>query len=79
MRAVVITVYCVVAAILGAAAQGRTGTLTIHYIDTEGGQATLFVGPTGESVPCRALLRSRQAAPERPHRLLPVPLRVRGS
>jgi beta-lactamase superfamily II metal-dependent hydrolase len=26
------------------------GTLDIYYIDTEGGQATLFVGPTGESL-----------------------------
>jgi len=50
MRAVVITVWCVVAAVLCAAAQGRTATLTIHYIDTEGGQSTLFVGPTGESL-----------------------------
>ncbi len=49
MRAVV-TVLCVVIAILGLAAQVRTGTLTIHYIDTEGGQSTLFVGPTGESL-----------------------------
>lgn len=50
MRAVVIAVWCVVAAALGVAAQGRTGTLTIYYIDTEGGQSTLFVGPTGESL-----------------------------
>jgi beta-lactamase superfamily II metal-dependent hydrolase len=35
---------------LGLSAQVRTGTLTIHYIDTEGGQSTLFVGPTGESL-----------------------------
>jgi competence protein ComEC len=49
MRAVV-TICCVVIAILGLAAQVRTGTLTIHYIDTEGGQSTLFVGPTGESL-----------------------------
>ncbi len=28
---------------------GRTG-LDIYYIDTEGGQSTLFVGPTGESL-----------------------------
>jgi beta-lactamase superfamily II metal-dependent hydrolase len=26
------------------------GTLAIYYIDTEGGQSTLFVGPTGESL-----------------------------
>ncbi|HEY1302953.1 MAG TPA: MBL fold metallo-hydrolase [Vicinamibacterales bacterium] len=50
MRAVVIAVCCVAGAVLCAAAQGRTGTLTIHYIDTEGGQSTLFVGPTGESL-----------------------------
>jgi beta-lactamase superfamily II metal-dependent hydrolase len=50
MRAVVIAVCCVVGAVLGAAAQTRTGTLTIYYIDTEGGQSTLFVGPAGESL-----------------------------
>ncbi len=50
MRAVVMTVWCVVAAVWCAGAQSRTGTLTIHYIDTEGGQSTLFVGPTGESL-----------------------------
>src|SRR5438105_1408090 len=33
-------------AISGAAAQ----TLNIYYIDTEGGQATLFVSPSGESL-----------------------------
>ena len=49
MRAVA-TICCVVIAILGLSAQVRTGTLTIHYIDTEGGQSTLFVGPTGESL-----------------------------
>ena len=49
MRAVVITTCCVIA-VLGLAAQVRTGTLTIYYIDTEGGQSTLFVGPAGESL-----------------------------
>jgi beta-lactamase superfamily II metal-dependent hydrolase len=49
MRAVV-TICCVGIAILGLSAQVRTGRLTIHYIDTEGGQSTLFVGPTGESL-----------------------------
>lgn len=34
----------------GAAAQSRTGTLDIYYVDTEGGQSTLFVSPTGESL-----------------------------
>ena len=50
MRAVVIAVWCAAAAVLAVAAQGRTGTLTIYYIDTEGGQSTLFVGPAGESL-----------------------------
>jgi beta-lactamase superfamily II metal-dependent hydrolase len=50
MRAVVVAVCCVVGAVLAAAAQTRTGTLTIYYIDTEGGQSTLFVGPAGESL-----------------------------
>ena len=50
MRAVVITVLCVAAAVLSLAAQGRPGTLTIYYIDTEGGQSTLFVAPSGESL-----------------------------
>ena len=50
MRAVVIAVCCVVGAVLGTVAQTRTGTLTIYYIDTEGGQSTLFVSPAGESL-----------------------------
>ena len=51
MRAVVVTALCVaVAAVLGVTAQNRTGTLTIYYIDTEGGQSTLFAGPGGESL-----------------------------
>jgi len=50
MRAVVITTCWVAIAVLGLIAQVRTGTLTIYYIDTEGGQSTLFVGPTGESL-----------------------------
>jgi competence protein ComEC len=31
-------------------AQSSSGTLDIYYIDTEGGQSTLFVGPRGESL-----------------------------
>src|SRR5919198_1585121 len=50
MRVVVIAALCLVAAVLGVAAQVRTGMLTIYYIDTEGGQSTLVVGPTGESL-----------------------------
>ena len=50
MRAAVVTTCCVIVAVLGLAAQVRPGALTIYYIDTEGGQSTLFVGPTGESL-----------------------------
>src|SRR5215207_10089017 len=50
MRTAVATALGVIVAVLGLAAQVRTGTLTIYYIDTEGGQSTLFVGPTGESL-----------------------------
>ena len=50
IRAVALTLLAVVATVLSLPAQVRTGTLTIYYIDTEGGQSTLFVGPTGESL-----------------------------
>ncbi len=50
MRAVIIAALCVTAGIAGLLAQARTGTLSIYYIDTEGGQSTLFVGPSGESL-----------------------------
>src|SRR5215471_13388239 len=50
MRAAMITMLCLAAGIVGLLGQTRTGTLTIYYIDTEGGQSTLFVGPTGESL-----------------------------
>ena len=51
MRRVVIAGLCVaVAAIVSLTAQVRAGTLSIYYIDTEGGQSTLFVGPSGESL-----------------------------
>ena len=35
---------------VGSAAQSSGSALNIYYIDTEGGQSTLFVGPTGESL-----------------------------
>jgi competence protein ComEC len=50
VRATLVTALCLIAGIVGLLAQTRTGTLHIYYIDTEGGQATLFVGPTGESM-----------------------------
>src|SRR4030095_7266976 len=49
MRAAIITALCLATGIVGLLAQAPTGTLNIYYIDTEGGQSTLFVGPTGES------------------------------
>jgi beta-lactamase superfamily II metal-dependent hydrolase len=50
MRALLVTCLCLLAGLTGLIAQVRSGTLTIYYIDTEGGQSTLFVGPTGESL-----------------------------
>jgi competence protein ComEC len=50
MRGVLVTAVCVLVAVAGSLAQTRPGTLDIYYIDTEGGQSTLFVGPTGESL-----------------------------
>src|SRR5215216_1252542 len=50
MRAAIVTVLCLVAGLAGLAAQTRSKTLDIYYIDTEGGQSTLFVSPTGESL-----------------------------
>lgn len=50
MRAVLVTVLILIAGIAGPLAQTGPGTLNIYYIDTEGGQSTLFVGPTGESL-----------------------------
>ena len=50
MRAVLVTALCLAAGVIGLMAQARPGTLTIYSIDTEGGQSTLFVGPTGESL-----------------------------
>ena len=51
MRGVVFAGLCVaVAAVVGIGAQTRNGTLNIYYIDTEGGQSTLFLGPSGDSL-----------------------------
>ena len=50
MRGAIVTVLCLTLGIVGLFAQTPTGTLNIYYIDTEGGQSTLFVGPTGESL-----------------------------
>src|SRR4026208_1461366 len=50
MRIVIVTVLALVAGIVGLLGQSGPNTLNIYYIDTEGGQSTLFVGPTGESL-----------------------------
>lgn len=50
MKTVVLTVLILVGGIVGLLAQSAPGTLNIYYIDTEGGQSTLFVSPTGESL-----------------------------
>ena len=44
------TLLFLTAGIAGLLAQSSSGTLNIYYIDTEGGQSTLCVGPTGESL-----------------------------
>jgi competence protein ComEC len=50
MRGFILTILLSTLVIGGLLAQTGTGTLNIYYIDTEGGQSTLFVGPTGESL-----------------------------
>src|SRR5881392_824971 len=50
MRAALVTILILLAGITGILAQTGPGTLNIYYIDTEGGQSTLFVGPSGESL-----------------------------
>src|SRR5438552_1741819 len=50
MRTTTVTILCLMMGIAGLQAQTRNGTLNIYYIDTEGGQSTLFVGPAGESL-----------------------------
>src|SRR5688500_18789413 len=50
MRAALVLIVCLVSAAVGLSAQTRGRTLDIYFIDTEGGQSTLYVGPTGESL-----------------------------
>jgi competence protein ComEC len=50
MRAVIAATLCVVATGMCPAAENPARALTIHYIDTEGGQSTLYVGPAGDSL-----------------------------
>jgi competence protein ComEC len=50
MRAAILMTLCLTAGRLGLETQSGRQTLDIYYIDTEGGQSTLFVGPSGESL-----------------------------
>ena len=50
MRLLVLVGLCLVVGVAGLIGQTRAGTLDIYFIDTEGGQSTLYVGPTGESL-----------------------------
>ena len=46
----VVVMACVIGGFIGLRAQSPGKTLDIYFIDTEGGQSTLYVGPTGESL-----------------------------
>ena len=50
MRAAILTGLLLTVGIAGLGAQTPSGTLNIYYIDTEGGQSTLFVSAAGESL-----------------------------
>ena len=51
MRSAIAIVLCLAAGAAGLAGQAsRQKTLDIYYIDTEGGQSTLFVAPSGETL-----------------------------
>ena len=45
-----IVVLCLMVGTVGVISQGRSTTLDIYFIDTEGGQSTLYVAPSGESL-----------------------------
>jgi beta-lactamase superfamily II metal-dependent hydrolase len=49
-RIVVPWVLCLLIGVAGLVAQTQARTLDIYFIDTGGGQSTLYVGPTGESL-----------------------------
>lgn len=50
MRVAMALVLCLTAGLAGLTGQTRSRTLDIYFIDTEGGQSTLYVSPTGESL-----------------------------
>jgi len=50
MRSFIAALTLLMGSCIGVAAGTERAALDIYYIDTEGGQSTLFVGPTGESL-----------------------------
>jgi competence protein ComEC len=50
MRSLIASLVLLGVSVVGAAAAPGGGVLNIYYIDTEGGQSTLFVGPAGDSL-----------------------------
>jgi beta-lactamase superfamily II metal-dependent hydrolase len=50
MRVAPVLVLCLLGGIVGLVAQPPGKTLDIYFIDSEGGQSTLYVGPSGESL-----------------------------
>src|SRR5687768_17779553 len=50
MRVASVSALCLLCAIVSVPAQTPEKTLEVYFIDTEGGQSTLYVGPTGESL-----------------------------
>ena len=46
----VLLAICLIVSVTGLLSQKPASTLDIYFIDTEGGQSTLYVGPTGESL-----------------------------
>src|SRR5687768_18288336 len=50
MRVASVSALCLLCAIVSVPAQTPEKTLEVYFIDTEGGQSTLFVGPAGDSL-----------------------------
>ncbi len=50
MRSCIAALALFLGSFIGVAAAGDRSALDIYYIDTEGGQSTLFVGPSGEAL-----------------------------
>jgi len=50
MRSVIAALALLTVSCIGTTDESGGPALDIYYIDTEGGQSTLFVGPTGESL-----------------------------